>query len=223
MTNIILQHFDGNLRPLDELSMANIKEYAEMVGAEYKLITGRPFRRHLTSPCQKVHMLDEEFDGYDQVLMLDIDMFAPKGMTENVFDLEGIGLYSEVQNMLHRKIATTYPLFARYSAPYWGGAIYKMNLEMRKRLRRNLGGNEGWMNSYNKAYVFEDEGIMHTLANFEGLTNQSLTFPFSIHVSSFKEIYSTIICFFQHSFSFIFINFFSPPIQCNCPSTKTNL
>ena len=172
MTNIILQHFDGNLRPLDELSMANIKEYAKMVGAEYKLITGRPFRRHLTSPCQKVHMLDEEFDGYDQVLMLDIDMFAPKGMTENVFDLEGIGLYSEVQNTLHRKIATTYPLFAKYSAPYWGGAIYKMNLEMRKRLRRNLGGNEGWMNSYNKAYVFEDEGIMHTLANFEGLTNQ---------------------------------------------------
>ena len=36
MKNIILQHFDGELRPLDKLSMKNIQAYAEMVGAEYK-------------------------------------------------------------------------------------------------------------------------------------------------------------------------------------------
>ena len=95
---------DGELRPLDKLSMRNMRQYAEMVGAEYELVTGKPFRKHLTGACQKVYMLDEKYDEYDQVLMVDIDMFAPKGMTENVFDLQGVGLYADTQAMLHRKI-----------------------------------------------------------------------------------------------------------------------
>ena len=167
--NIILQHFDGDLRPLDEKSIENIKAYADMVGAEYRLIRGKPFRKHLTSPCQKVYMLDKEFDEYDQVLMLDIDMFAPIGMEENIFELEGVGLYADVQKMLHRKIAAQYPMIANLSVPYWGGAIYKMDKTMRMKLRTNLGSNEGWMNNYNKLYHFEDEGIMHTLAYQQGL------------------------------------------------------
>lgn len=167
--NIILQHFDGDLRPLDEKSIENIKAYADMVGAEYRLIRGKPFRKHLTSPCQKVYMLDKEFDEYDQVLMLDIDMFAPIGMEENIFELEGVGLYADVQKMLHRKIAAQYPMIANLSVPYWGGAIYKMDKTMRTKLRTHLGSNEGWMNNYNKLYHFEDEGIMHTLAYRQGL------------------------------------------------------
>jgi len=167
--NIILQHFDGDLRPLDEKSVENIMAYADMVGAEYRLIRGKPFRKHLTSPCQKVHMLHKEFDEYDQVLMLDIDMFAPKGMTENIFDLQGVGLYADTQKMLHRKIAAQYPMIASLSVPYWGGAIYKMDKTMRMTLRQHLDGNEGWMNNYNKLYHFEDEGIMHTLAYYQGL------------------------------------------------------
>tara|TARA_X000001316_G_C922385_1_gene37638 strand:- start:2320 stop:2991 length:672 start_codon:yes stop_codon:yes gene_type:complete len=167
--NIILQHFDGDLRPLDEKSVENIMAYADMVGAEYRLIRGKPFRKHLTSPCQKVYMLDKEFDEYDQVLMLDIDMFAPIGMEENIFELEGVGLYADVQKMLHRKIAAQYPMIANLSVPYWGGAIYKMDKTMRTKLRTHLGSNEGWMNNYNKLYHFEDEGIMHTLAYQQGL------------------------------------------------------
>lgn len=167
--NIILQHFDGDLRPLDEKSIENIMAYADMVGAEYRLIRGKPFRKHLTSPCQKVYMLDKEFDEYDQVLMLDIDMFAPIGMEENIFELEGVGLYADVQKMLHRKIAAQYPMIANLSVPYWGGAIYKMDKTMRTKLRTHLGSNEGWMNNYNKLYHFEDEGIMHTLAYQQGL------------------------------------------------------
>ena len=174
--NIILQHFDGDLRPLDEKSIENIMAYANMVGAEYRLIRGKPFRKHLTSPCQKVYMLDKEFDEYDQVLMLDIDMFAPIGMEENIFELEGVGLYADVQKMLHRKIAAQYPMIANLSVPYWGGAIYKMDKTMRTKLRTHLGSNEGWMNNYNKLYHFEDEGIMHTLAYQQGLKGEDKYF-----------------------------------------------
>jgi len=161
MTNIILQHFDGDLRELDRLSMVNIQQYADTVSADYRLITGKPFREHLTSPCQKVYMLDEEFDKYDDVLMLDIDMFAPKSLTENVFEQRGIGLYAEVQQRLHSRLASS---GGSQLHPYWGGAIYKMSREQRQHLRKGLGGNERWMNDFNVPYRYEDEGIMHMLA-----------------------------------------------------------
>lgn len=162
--NIILQHFDGELRPLDKLSIENIKKYATMVGAEYKLVLGRPFRSHLTGPCQKVHMISEEFDSYDKVLMLDIDMFAPIGMTENVFEVKGVGLYEDVQRRLHQRIAASYPMHASINIPYWGGAIYKLDRNARMKLRKGFDGNDSWMLPYNKAYTWEDEGIMHGLA-----------------------------------------------------------
>src|SRR6056300_50196 len=155
--NIILQHMDGDLRPLDKLSMENMQQYAQMVGAEYELVTGRPFREHLTGACQKVYMLDEKYDAYDQVLMVDIDMFAPKGMTENVFELRGVGLYADTQIMLHKKIANHNPMFASNEHAYWGGAIYKIDKKLPQRLRRNFGGDESWILPYNKAYQFEDE------------------------------------------------------------------
>lgn len=162
--NIILQHFDGHLRELDVLSVENIKSYAKLVGAEYQLVRGKPFREHLTAPCQKVHMISEEFDAYDNVLMLDIDMFAPIGMTENVFNVDGVGLYEEVQKRLHQSLAAKYSMHASMQAPYWGGAIYKLDKAARVRLRGGLGGNESWMNNYNRPYHFEDEGIMSSLA-----------------------------------------------------------
>jgi hypothetical protein len=109
-------------------------------------------------------MINEEFDDYDQVLMLDIDMFAPIDMKENVFDLPGIGLYADTQKRLHRDLAGKHPMVASMNTPYWGGAIYKLDKAARKKLRSGLGDNESWMNYYNKAYQFEDEGIMHTLA-----------------------------------------------------------
>tara|TARA_R100000773_G_scaffold41064_1_gene37398 strand:+ start:261 stop:929 length:669 start_codon:yes stop_codon:yes gene_type:complete len=173
--NIILQHFDGELRELDKLSIDNIRNYADMVGAEYQLITGKPFRKHLTSPCQKVYMLDKCWDKYEDVLMLDIDMFAPKNMNENVFNYSGVGLYEDVQKRLHRSLINHYPLQSSLIHPYWGGAIYKLSLSLREKLRAGLGGNETWMNNYNKLYHFEDEGIIHTLACKARLNNRGTT------------------------------------------------
>ena len=167
MRNLILQHFDGELRPLDKLSIENIQAYAEMVGAEYELILGKPFRPRLTAPCQKVHMIDEQFDEYDKVVMLDIDMFAPKGMTDNIFDQRGCGLHAEVQTMLAKRLAGQYPMIASTTYPYWGGAIYKFDKGTRQRFRQVLNtGSDAWMENYNKPYHYEDEGIFHTLTVF---------------------------------------------------------
>ena len=169
MRNIILQHFDGDLRELDKLSKNNIMEYADHCKAEYQLVTGKPFRKHLTAPCQKVFMIDEQYDEYDNVLMLDIDMFVPKNMKVNIFTQTGIGLYNPIQQNLHGKLVRTYPFIGSMASPYWGGAIYKMNRALRQKLRTSLGGNEGWMNAYNKPYQWEDEGIIHSLAFKSGI------------------------------------------------------
>ena len=158
MRNIILQHFDGEMRPLDYESMWNIMDYADMVDADYKLVLGKPFRENLTNACQKVHMLHEEFDDYDNVLMLDIDMFRPEAMRLNVFDQPGIGLYADVQQNLHRRLIQWYPMLGSMDAPYWGGAIYKMDRLTRQTLRKQLGGNEGWMQNFNKPYNYDTNG-----------------------------------------------------------------
>ena len=144
-------------------------DYADMVDADYKLLLGKPFRENLTNACQKVHMLHEEFDDYDNVLMLDIDMFRPEAMRLNIFDQPGIGLYADVQQNLHRRLIQWYPMLGSMDAPYWGGAIYKMDRLTRQTLRKQLGGNEGWMQNFNKPYNYEDEGIMHVLAMRSGM------------------------------------------------------
>ena len=169
MRNLILQHFDGELRDLDRLSINNMKEYAKLVDADYSLVRGKPFRSNLTGACQKVFMLDEVYDEYEDVLMVDIDMFAPRHMGINVFEEKGIGLYEDVQKRLHQRLTEWHPMLSSMNAPYWGGAIYKMDKQTRKTLREQLGGNEGWMLNFNKAYNYEDEGIMHVLAFKSGL------------------------------------------------------
>lgn len=165
MKNVIMQHFDNdNLRELDRLSVENIKKYATFIGAEYKLIIGYPFRKGFTAPIQKLYMLDAVFDKYETVVMLDIDMFVPKNMKENIFDYPGIGLHGEIQTKLRNKLVKQYPHISDKKYPYWGGAIYKMDLKDRQTLRAGLHGNTEWMQHYNRRYHFGDEGIMHTLA-----------------------------------------------------------
>jgi hypothetical protein len=177
MTNLILQHFDGELRELDKLSIANIKNYASTINAEYCLIIGKPYNTNLTAACQKMHMISHDFDSYDDVLMLDIDMFAPVNMNENIFDVQGVGLYSDTQKRLHSRISIDYSMLASINAPYWGGAIYKMSKEMRVRLRNVDFHDDAWKLKFNKPYHYEDEGIMHVLAYRAGLSAETAYLP----------------------------------------------
>ena len=165
MTNIILQHYTGELGELEQASVANMKQYATKVGAEYQLVTGQVFNPGFTTPIQKIYMLDKVWDDYDTVVMLDIDMFATNYTEENVFDVPGIGLHEQTQKRLHHSLINTYPLISSLQTPYWGGAIYKLDREARQTLRQPLeAGDVGWMQNYNKRYHWGDEGIVHTLA-----------------------------------------------------------
>lgn len=164
MTNIILQHYTGELKPIHHKSIENIESYANSIGAEYKFLEGDVFQPGLRPPLQKVYLIDKVFDNYDTVVMVDIDMFAVKGLKENIFDIPGMGLYGDIQRKLHYRIAREYPLLASLFHPYWGGAIYKFDLETRKKLRAGLIGDTSWIQNYQPKHHYGDEGIMHTLA-----------------------------------------------------------
>lgn len=165
MKNIILQHYDGTLGKLEELSVANIKRYAEKCGADHELVLGKPVSPKLCVQSQKLCMLDEKYDDYDMVVMVDIDMFERKGQTENVFtDTTGIGMYADIQQQLHRGLNRTFPMLSSLDAPYWGGAIYRLTLEERKRLRKVMDIDE--LTAFNVHFV--DEGCMNRLAMLSG-------------------------------------------------------
>jgi|TARA_R110002095_G_C4212012_1_gene236156 hypothetical protein len=161
MRNIILQHFTGKLRTLDKLSVENISAYAERIGVEYQFVEGQVFREHLTPPCQKVHILDEKWDEYDDVLMLDIDMFVTKNLRLNVFKAEGVGLFADVQKRLKNRLVQHGRIESE--SAYFGGAIYKLTKQQRQSLRDGIPEDNSWMDPYNEAYQFEDEGIMSEL------------------------------------------------------------
>ena len=92
MKNLIVQHFHpqyenvGKPMPwIVKKSTDNIRRYAEQLGAEYRLLDGEPFRKGLRAQCQKLCVLNEEFDEYDNIAVFDTDMFLVNGCKENIF------------------------------------------------------------------------------------------------------------------------------------------
>ena len=175
--NIILQHWDGDLNELAEASVENIKAYANTIGADYELVRGKPFREHLTSPCQKVFCIDEKWDSYDSVLMLDPDVFIRKNLTKNIFKESGNGIHGTWQIKLKRKLILKN--YITEDTPYWAGSIYKFNKDERKSLRDEMPKDDSWLDFFNKAYHFEDEGILSVLAGKAKLKTQYLDFKWN--------------------------------------------
>ena len=161
MPDLILQHWTGEIDELGARSSANLAAYAGRIGADYRLLRGDVFRPGLASPCQKLHMLDAEFDGYDWVLMVDMDMFAVRDLAENVFtEVSGTGLFSEYTAGVFRNCRSRHPTLTDARWAYWGGAIWRLSRELRQRLRAHI--REAELAPFSGNY--NDEGIMHRLA-----------------------------------------------------------
>ena len=102
MKNIIYQYWKGDLKPGVVYSTELIKKYAEKIGAEYrfdhnKIIAGKvcsiPIYYEPANP-----LVDPYFDDYDNVALIDIDVFPVENLNENLFDQldgEDVGICTE--------------------------------------------------------------------------------------------------------------------------------
>ncbi|KKM13533.1 hypothetical protein LCGC14_1715280 [marine sediment metagenome] len=91
MKNLIYQYWDGEIPEGALAGSANMKAYAERIGAEY-LFEDNP--RFCTAFCFPLNeffgaykpVYDDKFLEYDNVLYVDTDIFAVSGLEENIFD-----------------------------------------------------------------------------------------------------------------------------------------
>ena len=90
MKNIIYQYWQGNLKPGVVYSTELMKKYADKIGAEYrfdhnKIIAGKkvnvPIYYEPANP-----LVDDSFDEYDNVALIDIDVYPKDNLEENLFD-----------------------------------------------------------------------------------------------------------------------------------------
>jgi hypothetical protein len=161
MKRLILQHYTGTPGELELLSMRNIQDFAKREAADYLFLEGNVFAEGLSAPMQKLAMLDERFDSYDVVVMLDMDMFVRKGLQESLFDQPGIGVSGYSQRRLKWRHLRKFSGLVHWRYPYWNGSLWKLDRWHRQTFRSKLDLVE--LSRYS-AGELEDEGVMHQLA-----------------------------------------------------------
>jgi len=90
MKNLIYQCWYGPMRPGVEASKKNMEAYADSIGAEYRFdhdivqagkVCDCPIYYEWLNP-----LLDKTFWDYDNVAIVDVDIFAVENLKENIFD-----------------------------------------------------------------------------------------------------------------------------------------
>jgi len=111
MRNIIYQYWKGPMKPGVRASTKAMKEYADRIGAEYRFdhnveiasqVVDVPIYYEPANP-----LVDGFFDQFDNVMLVDIDVFPVEGLTENIFEElngEDAGICSEPEQPYFRQI-----------------------------------------------------------------------------------------------------------------------
>jgi hypothetical protein len=89
--NIILQHWNGTLPEWAKVAKKTVEKYCDHIGCQYQLVTGHPLGEKLGPNPQKLVYITEEYDQYEKVLMLDMDMIATNNY-RNAFERPEIGV-----------------------------------------------------------------------------------------------------------------------------------
>ena len=91
--NLIVQHWCGDFPQWTSMAEQTIRKYAKSINSEYLLLKDYPMmdmvKQKQEKPwliLQKLYVLSQKFDSYDDVLLLDMDMIATKNI-DNIFIL----------------------------------------------------------------------------------------------------------------------------------------
>lgn len=92
MKTLIYQYWDGKITEACRAGVANMKHYAESIGADYifeenpAFIKDRRFGNYSPHYGAFKPIFDKKMQEYDKVLFADTDIFAVEGLEENIFD-----------------------------------------------------------------------------------------------------------------------------------------
>ena len=159
--NLIIQHWNGSLPEWARLATETIRRYANACEADYELVTGYPMGKERGVLAQKLIFLDEKYDKYDQVLLLDTDMVATNRF-DNCFNVKGIG-------RLHQKGMDTqngsrngrkWGYYWRKGSPMFFGNYIKLNREQRQTIRPYLPSKAQFIISKDQGEEPNDEIIL---------------------------------------------------------------
>jgi hypothetical protein len=134
MTNIILQHWNGPLPEWARLAKKSMELYAEQIGCQYQLLEGYPLGKDLGPNPQKLVYIKEEYDQYDKVLMLDMDVIAT-GIYVNVFDYNQIGVLHDRAMKGESRTPKAAPELFKMGVPVFFGNYIMTTKDQRIKMR----------------------------------------------------------------------------------------
>lgn len=139
MKNIILQHWAGERASWSLTAEKTVRNYANQINCDYELFLGYPLGKELGTNSQKLHMLDEKYDQYEQVLMLDMDTIATKQYAD-VFDRPEIGVLHERAMIGPHRSRTPNAGIELYTqgSPVFFGNFIKLKTNQRQKLREHM-------------------------------------------------------------------------------------
>lgn len=110
MKNIIYQYWQGPDKPGVSTSVKLMREYANRIGADYRFDNNITIAGNVCSvpiyyePANP--LIDTSFDEYDNVALIDIDVFPVENLTEDLFaqlDGQDAGICTEPQQPIFRQ------------------------------------------------------------------------------------------------------------------------
>ena len=139
MKNLILQYWTGNLPEWARLAMESIKLYAKDINADYELVTGWPLGEFRGVVSQKVCLVMEKYDVYDNVVMLDTDMVYT-GIKDDCFKYDGVGRLhlKAMASKETTKQGRYWPNLYKVNEPLFFGNFVKLTREQRIAIRPYL-------------------------------------------------------------------------------------
>lgn len=159
MKNLLIQNWHcPDLPEIALASIRNIRTYATRIGAAHRVLSGTQFHPEVSTMCQQLLLLNEEFDEWDNVAHIDCDMFAVKGLTEDLFAVPGHGFHQE---QAHARVCRALPKLTSTSGGFYGGCLYKFNREERRRLRAVVNIKD--LLQFDCKHHGHDEGMLHRL------------------------------------------------------------
>lgn len=134
MNNIILQHWNGPLPEWARLAKKSIELYADKIGCKYQLIEGYPLGQELGPNPQKLVYINDEYDQYEKVLMLDMDVIATN-VYRNVFDQTEIGVLHDRAMKGESRTPKAAPELFEIGVPIFFGNYIMTTKEQRVKMR----------------------------------------------------------------------------------------